>query len=148
MLNLHGPDAPVNEHEESMTRVPSFPRLWLLGTLLLGACAPAPSAPPEPVATRPPANMPAAWPLFARLKADTAPSAMVVSTNPIASQVGADILRQGGSAVDAAVAVGFALAVVHPAAGNIGGGGFMVVRTSDGVVRTLDYRETAPARAT
>jgi gamma-glutamyltranspeptidase / glutathione hydrolase len=73
---------------------------------------------------------------------------MVVSGSPIASEVGRDILRQGGSAVDAAVAVGFALAVVHPEAGNIGGGGFTVIRLHDGTVQTIDYRETAPGRAT
>lgn len=72
---------------------------------------------------------------------------LVVSTHEIASQVGVDILKKGGNAVDAAVAVSYALAVVYPRAGNIGGGGFMVVRTPDGRATTVDYREKAPGRA-
>src|SRR3954453_12186998 len=77
-----------------------------------------------------------------------APKAMVATVHPEASKVGVDIMRKGGNAVDAAVAIGFALAVVHPAAGNIGGGGFMLYRTASGEVHFLDYREKAPAAAT
>ena len=72
---------------------------------------------------------------------------MVASSEPLASDVGVQILRAGGNAVDAAVAVGFALAVTHPVAGNIGGGGFMLVRLAKGEAVVVDYREAAPAAA-
>jgi len=72
---------------------------------------------------------------------------MVVSANTIASEVGARVLEEGGNAVDAAIATGFALAVVHPTAGNIGGGGFMVIRFPDGSTTALDFREKAPLAA-
>jgi gamma-glutamyltranspeptidase/glutathione hydrolase len=77
-----------------------------------------------------------------------AKKAMVVAADPTAARVGLKILQQGGNAIDAAVAVGFALAVTYPAAGNLGGGGFMVMRFADGKVKTLDYREAAPSTAT
>lgn len=73
---------------------------------------------------------------------------MVVSAQRLASQVGVDVLKEGGNAVDAAVAVGYALAVVYPAAGNLGGGGFMTVRFADGRATFLDFREKAPQAAT
>ena len=82
-----------------------------------------------------------------RLYGTLGDSAMVASAHSLASQVGVDILKQGGNAVDAAVAVHFALVVVFPEAGNIGGGGFAVVRNSDGTVASLDFREKAPKKA-
>ncbi len=73
---------------------------------------------------------------------------IVASTNEIASKVGVDIMKRGGNAVDAAIAVAFTLAVTHPAAGNLGGGGFMMIRLKDGRTTAIDYREMAPATAT
>ena len=73
---------------------------------------------------------------------------VVVSQNMIASQVGVDVMKDGGNAVDAAVATAFALAVTHPTAGNIGGGGFMIYRSSEGGAEAFDFREMAPAKAT
>ncbi len=72
---------------------------------------------------------------------------MVASVDAMATQVGVEILRQGGNAVDAAVAVGFALAVTHPQAGNLGGGGFMLLRTASGRATAIDFREMAPGHA-
>jgi gamma-glutamyltranspeptidase / glutathione hydrolase len=73
---------------------------------------------------------------------------IVASTNEVASRVGVDIMKRGGNAVDAAIAVAFALAVTHPAAGNLGGGGFMMIRLKNGKTTAIDYREMAPAAAT
>src|SRR5438552_19177768 len=108
----------------------TFNRKLLIALLLcavVSLCAPAASAASSPVHAR---------------------HAMVVSVNGFASAAGIEVLKRGGNAVDAAVAVGFALAVVHPQAGNIGGGGFMLLRLADGAAHFIDYRERAPAKAT
>src|SRR5271155_4135767 len=74
--------------------------------------------------------------------------AIVVSVHEMGSRAGVEIMQAGGNAVDAAVATGFALAVGHPAAGNLGGGGFMLLRMADGPTHFIDFREKAPAAAT
>src|SRR5215210_7091187 len=73
---------------------------------------------------------------------------IVVAMESIATDVGVSVLQKGGNAVDAAVAVGFAMAVTHPFAGNIGGGGYMLIRLADGRTTFLDFRERAPEKAT
>lgn len=95
------------------------------------------------------ANPPAAPPVSYGVEEDVfhpvrATHGMVASVDALATQVGVDILKQGGNAVDAAVAVGYALAVTHPQAGNLGGGGFMMLRTKDGKTTAIDFREMAP----
>ncbi len=128
------------QHE---TRRPARPTarpalLAMTGALVLGALACA-----EPSTDRFPEN----W-TYVGGEPVVADSGMVVTTDELASHVGLDVLRRGGNAVDAAVAVQFALAVVNPEAGNIGGGGFMVLRTGDGEAAALDFREKAPLAAT
>src|SRR5690349_14884777 len=76
-----------------------------------------------------------------------AKNGMVVTAQQYATHVGVDILKSGGNAVDAAIAVGYALAVVYPAAGNLGGGGFMTVQFADGRKTFIDFREVAPLAA-
>jgi gamma-glutamyltranspeptidase/glutathione hydrolase len=111
--------------------------------------SPSPSAKSDPaIPTRVAAAFPAGWRLQGGPAATFAPAVMAVSNSPEASAAAADIMKAGGNAVDAAVALGFALAVTWPEAGNIGGGGYTVVRMADGRSVAIDYREMAPLAAT
>ncbi|HEY3113934.1 MAG TPA: gamma-glutamyltransferase [Gemmatimonadaceae bacterium] len=113
------------------------------------AAAPSPRSFDDPaIPARVPAVFPAVWRFPAGGRATFAPKAMVASDSRLAAEVGAEIMKEGGNAVDAAVATGFALAVAYPEAGNLGGGGYMVIRMADGRVAALDYREVAPLAAT
>jgi gamma-glutamyltranspeptidase / glutathione hydrolase len=94
---------------------------------------------------RRPANFPPGWRFTAGDSGTFARSSMIASNSVLASRAGDEILAAGGNAVDAAVAVGFALAVTWPSAGNLGGGGYMVIRMADGRTAAIDYREIAPA---
>lgn len=115
----------------------------LLALFAVAACAPQDVA---REASESPA-FPEGWPYAADAPPARGTLGMAASTDTLASAVGVEILEAGGNAVDAAVAVQFALAVVHPAAGNIGGGGFMVYRGADGETASLDFREEAPGAA-
>ena len=120
---------------------------------ILAACGrPAPVTTPgpdegPPLPQRVAPRFPPRWEYRAGGRAPFARHAMVASNDRLASAAGVEILNQGGNAIDAAVAVGFALAVTHPEAGNIGGGGYMIIRLADGRAAALDYREVAPLGA-
>ncbi|MEP7117370.1 MAG: gamma-glutamyltransferase, partial [Acidobacteriota bacterium] len=118
----------------------------LLGSGCKGSSAPAPAATPAPVAAPASPQVPDGWPYPLTRPAAEGEHGMVVADQPLATEAGLAVLRDGGNAVDAAVATAFALAAALPSAGNIGGGGFMVAQVG-GQSYALDFRETAPARA-
>lgn len=119
------------------------------GSAWLVAAAPSRHQAVDPsMPKRVPAVFPAGWRFPAGAHATFASHAIVASNNRLAAEVGAQVMKEGGNAVDAAVATGFALAVTFPEAGNLGGGGYMVIRMADGRADALDYRETAPLAAT
>ena len=144
-MPLHSPITPAarpGPRLRAQVAVAAIVSCTLLGIFVgVVGCAPRDTAVADPEA------MAAVWELAGKAPHVRSSAGVVVSGHPLASEVGADVLASGGNAVDAAVAVGFALAAVLPQAGNIGGGGFLVYRAADGEVRSLDYREKAPAAA-
>ncbi|EFN7617506.1 gamma-glutamyltransferase [Escherichia coli] len=116
---------------------PTFLRRVAIAALLTGSCFSTVAAPPVSYGVEEDVFHPV-----------RAKQGMVASVDVTATQVGVDILKEGGNAVDAAVAVGYALAVTHPQAGNLGGGGFMLIRSKNGNTTAIDFREMAPAKAT
>lgn len=113
-------------------------RRWIaIPALMMSLCLTAGAAPP-------PVSYGVETDIYHPVRAE---QGMVATVEALATQVGVDILKQGGNAVDAAVAVGYALAVTHPQAGNLGGGGFMLLRTKDGKTTAIDFREMAPEKA-
>ena len=117
---------------------------WLLAATPFARYLPGDPAIPARV----PAVFPAGWRFPAGRQATFAQHAIVASNDRLAAEVGVQVMKQGGNAVDGAVATGFALAVAYPEAGNLGGGGYMVIRMADGRTDAIDYRETAPLAAT
>src|SRR5436309_8804987 len=117
-------------------------RAFILASVVICGC----QSGPKPAAGAAAPAVPAAWPHPLSVPDVAAAHGIVVTDAPLASRVGATVLRNGGSAVDAAVATAFALAVTLPSAGNVGGGGFAAMSV-DGQTTALDFRETAPAAA-